>query len=147
MPEKPEENLEKHAHKHQNIPEEYRKFWEPYITDKTLMHLTTRINLENIKKVGHIEPRDPAPKHWAGMKAIFLSDSDDLLYVDSLKHVLAHVQEKQEDLIRLHIKTKNELYKSTDPARTFQVISLDPISIKEILELENLKDDIKNEEK
>ena len=138
MPEKSPENLQ-HIHKHQKIPEEYRKFWEPYRTDKILLHLTTKANFENIKKIGHIEPRDPSPKYWAGMKAIFLSEPDDPLYAESLKHVLAHVKEKQEALVRLHIKTGNGLYKSTDPARTFQVISLDPISSDDILELEEVK--------
>ncbi len=142
MSEKLTEKLE-YSNAHQNIPEEYKKFWQPYRTDKALLHLTTKANFENIKKIGHIEPRDPSPKYWAGMKAIFLSDPDDPLYAESLKHVLAHVKEKQEDLIRLHIKTKNDLYKSTDPARTFQVISLDRISSEEILELEEVKKDVK----
>lgn len=127
-----------HKHPHKHIPEEYRKYWQPYKTDKILLHLTTKANFENIKKVGHIEPRDPSPKHWAGMKAIFLADPDDPLYIESLKHVLAHVKEKQEKLIRLHIKTKNELYKSTDSARTFQVMSLEPIKIEDVVKIEDL---------
>jgi len=73
------------------------------------------------------------------MEAIFLADSDDPLYADSLKHVLVHVKEKQENLLRLHIQTKNKLYKSTDPARTFQVMSLDPIRVEDIIEVERLK--------
>ncbi|MDP2676097.1 MAG: hypothetical protein Q8O83_00195 [bacterium] len=123
---------------HHNIPKQYKQYWHPYKTQKTLFHLTTKINFKNIKKIGHIEPRDPSPKHWSGMKAIFLSDPDDSLYADSLKHVLAHVKEKHEELLRLHIKTNNELYKSNDPKRTFQIISLDRINIKEIIKIEIL---------
>jgi hypothetical protein len=128
-----------HKHTRKHIPEKYRQYWESYKTDKVLLHLTTRANLENIKKVGHIEPRDPSPKYWAGMEAIFLADPDDPLYAESLKHVLAHVKEKHKELLRLHIKTKNELYKSTDPARTFQVMSLDPIYLDDIVEMEDLQ--------
>ncbi|KKU48685.1 hypothetical protein A3H10_00950 [Candidatus Uhrbacteria bacterium RIFCSPLOWO2_12_FULL_46_10] len=128
-----------HKHLYKHIPEEYRQYWEPYKTDKVLLHLTTRVNFENIKKVGHIEPRDPFPKHWAGIKAIFLADPDDPLYAESLKYVLAHVKEKHKGLLRLHIKTKNDLYKSKDPARTFQVMSLSPIYFEDIIEIENLQ--------
>lgn len=125
---------------HKNIPKEYREYWEPYRGDKILLHITTKLNFENIKKIGCIEPRDPSPKHWTGMKAIFLSDPDDPLYPASLEHVLAHVKEKHEALIQLHIKTKNHLYRSIDPARTFQVISLDPIDIDDIVKVESLED-------
>ena len=133
-----------HQHTHKNIPEKYKQYWQPYKTKKTVFHLTTEINFKHIKKIGHIEPRDPSPKHWAGMKAIFLSNPDDPLYAGSLKHVLAHVKEKHKKLLRLHIKTKNELYKSNDPKRTFQVISLDPISIQEIIKIETLSLTTKN---
>ncbi len=121
-----------------HIPSEYLKYWQPYKTSKTLFHLTTKENLKNIQKVGHIEPRDPSPKYWSGMKAVFLADSDDPLYSDSLKHVLAHVKEKHEKLLRLHVRTKNELFKSSDPKRTFQVMSLEPIRIEDIIKVEEV---------
>ena len=120
------------------IPIEYKDLWEPYKTDEILYHLTTKENFGDIKKMGHIEPRDPSPKHWAGMQAVFLAEPNDPLYAESLKHVLAHVKEKHEELLRLHIKTNNNLYKSTDPARTFQVASLTPISLEEIVEIEKV---------
>lgn len=36
-----------------------------------------------------------------------------------------------------------EPYKSTDPARTFQVMSLDPIKVEDIIKIENLDSNIK----
>lgn len=125
---------------HPSIPTEYQKYWIPCETNKVLFHLTTKANFENIKEVGHLEPRDPSPKYWSGMKAIFLADPDDPLYADSLRHVLAHVKEKHEELLRLHIRTKNKLYKSVDPERTFQVMSLEPIDTREIVAVEALVD-------
>jgi hypothetical protein len=58
------------------------------------------------------------------------------LYLLALTEVLAHVREKDEKLVRLRIRTANTLYRSTDPKRTFQVISLDPIPFREVAEVE-----------
>lgn len=119
------------------IPEQYRKFWKPFNTDEILYHLTTAENLIKIKESG-LAPKDPSPKYWGGMKAIFMAYPDDPLYEKTQKNVLAHVKEKHKSLVRLHIKTKNNLYKSVDPERTFQVISLDPIPTSDIVRIEEL---------
>ncbi len=120
------------------IPEEYKKYWKPFATKGVLYHLTTKENFESIKKLWHLEPRDPSPKYRAGLKAIFLADPTDPLYHETLKNVLAHVKEKHEHLLRLHIKTDNKLYKSIDPERTFQVVSLKPILFEQIVKIEEL---------
>ena len=122
------------------IPREYRKLWKPYRPHegKVLYHLTTEVNLRNILKMGYLEPRDPAPRNWAGMKAIFMADPDDPKYEASLKNVFAHVKKKHKKITRLHIKPLGRLYKSIDPSRTFQVISLRPIPVENILEIEKV---------
>ncbi len=118
-----------------NIPIQYQQYWKPFKTADTLYHLTTASNIEDIQAHGLL-PRDPNPKHWKGMRAIFMAYPKDPLYIETQKNVLAHVKEKGEELIRLHIKTNNNLYKSTDPERTFQVISLDPIPARDIIRYE-----------
>jgi hypothetical protein len=48
------------------------------------------------------------------------------------------VRTKDEALVRLHVKTANELWKSNDPKRTFQVMTLDAISADDIVEVEEI---------
>jgi uncharacterized protein len=120
------------------IPEQYAPQWEPFITDGVLYHLTSRRSLEEMYRLGHIVPRDPAPKYWAGMQAVFMADPTDPRYEQTLPNVVKHVRNKREALVRLHIRTANELWKSTDPERTFQVMSLDPISIGDVVEVEGV---------
>ncbi len=120
------------------IPKEYRHLWEPYQSNGILFHLTAAEGLKGIRELGYIEPRDPAPRNWAGMRAIFMADSEDPMYQESLPNVLAHARKKGNHLFRLHIKTKNKLYRSTDPERTFQIISLEPIKLADISKVEDL---------
>lgn len=122
----------------ERIPAEYRHLWVPYTSDKVLFHLTTADGLAGIKELGYIEPRDPVPRNWAGMRAIFMADSEDPIYEQSLPNVLAHARKKGDHLIRLHVKTKNKLYRSTDPERTFQIMSLEPLELNDIVEIEDL---------
>lgn len=128
--------MEKPLDQLQNIPEQYRHLWKPYKTEGVLYHLTPKKNLEDIKSHGGLDPRDPSPKHWAGMTAVFLADPSDPLYEKTLPDVLQHVKDKHEEVVRLHIKTNNDLFKSVDPRRTFQVISLGKISFDDIIEVE-----------
>lgn len=123
---------------HENIPEEYRIYWRPYVGQKILFHLTTGPNWESIKSSGWIEPRDPAPRRWAGMSAVYMSDPDDPIYFEQIHGVLNHVRTKHDKCFRLHIKTDNHLYKSIESERTFQVISLEPISASQIVKVEEL---------
>lgn len=118
------------------IPTRYRAQWAPAVAIGDLVHHTTTANLTAIQRDGFLEPRDPSPKHWSGLVAVFMADTTDPLYPASLADVLAHVHEKGETLVRLHVQTKNSLYRSVDPARTFQVISLDPIPLTEVAEIE-----------
>ena len=118
------------------IPERYRSLWRPALAVPELVHHTTTANLAAIEHLGVIEPRDPSPKHWAGLVAVFMADPNDPLYIRSLTEVLAHVREKDQKLVRLRIRTANALHRSTDPKRTFQVISLDPIPLGEVAGVE-----------
>jgi hypothetical protein len=118
------------------IPERYQKLWIAALAVSDLVHHTTSANLAAIEQAGFIEPRDPSPKHWAGLVAVFMADATDPLYLLALTEVLAHVREKDEKLVRLRIRTANTLDRSTDPKRTFQVISLDPIPLREGAEVE-----------
>jgi hypothetical protein len=96
------------------IPERYRNLWAPADTVGELVHHTTTAHLAGIKRAGFVEPRDPAPKHWGGLVAVFMADASDRLYVRALADVLAHVREKDDTLVRLHIRTTNALYRSLD---------------------------------
>ncbi len=118
------------------IPEQYRDLWVPADTLGQLIHHTTAASLVAIERAGFIEPSDPSPKHWGGLVAVFMADSTDPLYVRALTDVLGHVREKDDALVRLHIRTENALYRSVDPKRTFQVISLDPLNFGDVLRVE-----------
>jgi hypothetical protein len=72
------------------------------------------------------------------MRAVFMADPTDPRYQDTLLDVLEHVRTKDEQPVRLHIQTRNELWKSTDPKRTFQVMSLDSIDSREIVHVEEV---------
>lgn len=118
------------------IPHEYQSLWVPTDFNGVVCHLTTQENWAGIQATGHIQPRDPAPRNWAGMTAIFLANPDDLQYIESFPKVLAHVKKKHPHTLRLHIKTKNKLWRSLDPERLFQIMSLDPIDVSEIVKVE-----------
>jgi hypothetical protein len=120
------------------IPAEYRSLWVPALTVAGLVHHTTAANLAAIERDGFIQPRDPSPKHWAGLVAVFMADATDALYRPALADVLRHVGAKAETLVRLHIRSANVLYRSIDTNRTFQVISLDPIPFREVVEVEGV---------
>lgn len=118
------------------ILERYRALWVRAVRVGQLVHHTTTANLAAIERDGFIEPRDPSPKHWAGLVAVFMADATDALYGPALVDVLGHVREKDEKLVRLHIRTENPLYRSVDPKRTFQIVSLDPIAFSDVTDVE-----------
>ncbi|HEX7259823.1 MAG TPA: hypothetical protein VF272_02725 [Candidatus Saccharimonadia bacterium] len=115
------------------IPEPYRKYWEPYKTNNLLHHITIEKNIEVIRETG-LEPRNPHPRPWTAMKAIFMGEPGDPLFAKSEQAVIKHVADKGDNPVLLKIRTKNKLYKSVEPKRTFQVISLDPIAPEEVVE-------------
>ena len=114
------------------IPEPYAKYWQPFQTGQTLYHITTRQNVQSIKRHG-LEPRDPFPRPWAGMKAVYLADPAEPAFESAKPHVVAHVREKGEEPVLLKIRTNNRLFKSAGPTRLFQVISLDPVPAGDIV--------------
>jgi hypothetical protein len=117
------------------IPAEYQNYWKPFRTKAILHHLTTVDNVAAIMQHG-IESRDPSPKYWAGIAGIWMSYPRDPLYKINFEHIRAHVKVKGETLVRLHIRTRNDLFRSTDPQRTNQVLTLDPILPKDIVKVE-----------
>ncbi|MGD0510915.1 MAG: hypothetical protein ABSA33_03680, partial [Candidatus Micrarchaeaceae archaeon] len=119
------------------IPKRYRKFWYKFKTNSVLYHITPRANLKNIMKKG-LEPRDPAPRNWRGMHAVFMGYPRSSEYKPALKNVLAHAKKKSEDVVRLHIRTKQQLYRSSNPSRTFQVMSLDYVPARCIIKIEDI---------
>jgi len=118
------------------IPDAYRESWVPFQPHAVLEHTTTQGNWEQIKASGYLEPRDPSPYTWAGMRAVFLSDTLDPLYPSRIPRVLAHVRKKGGPLVRLLIRTEHTLFKSLDPERTAQVISLQPIPLSAVVRVE-----------
>ena len=86
----------------ERIPLEYRNLWRPFESKAvTLFHLTTEVNLESIRIAGQLIPKDPAPRNWAGMSAIFLANPVDPIYERSLPHVLAHARKKGDKLVEI----------------------------------------------
>ena len=120
------------------IPEKYKNDWAPLETKKTMVHVTPRKNWEGIQQVGYIEPRDPSPQHWAGMKAVFLFDEDKASTPEAKEKMKAYVQKSGEDLVRLYIQTKNQLFKSISPERPDHVMALNPIPLEEIIKVEEV---------
>lgn len=118
------------------IPEQYRSDWSPWYTEGLLIHITKKEHWEEIQKHGALEPRDPNPQHWAGMKAIFFFDEDHALTPEALEKMRAHVKKSGEQLVRLYIKTANQIYQSTTSDRAFHIMTLDPIPLKEIIKSE-----------
>lgn len=120
------------------IPKQYSEYWKPYTSDGILHHVTLRKNLTTILEHG-LEPRDPFPRPWAGMKAIYMGQPDDPLYKKAEQSVLEYVRSKGEDPVLLSIRTKNRLYRSTEPGRTFQIISTDPIAPADIIAYDDVE--------
>jgi hypothetical protein len=118
------------------IPSRYRSLWVPFRTRAELHHLTTEAGLISIRRSGFVEPRDPAPHHWEGMVAVFLADPGDPLYEPSLPHVLRHVSARGEPVVRLVVRTGQQLYRSVDPERTFQVVCLERLPAAAIVRVE-----------
>ncbi len=80
----------------------------------TFITLQLKENVDAIKNCG-LEPRDPAPRPWAGMKVDFMGDPTDPLFKPSEEAVMEHVRQKGKEPVLLHIRTKNKLYKSVEP--------------------------------
>jgi hypothetical protein len=108
------------------IPPPYLKFWEPFSPAGGLRHITTADNLPYILRSG-LEPRDPFPRPWAGMPAVYMGDPSDPGYESSLGNLLDHARAKGGDPVLLEIHTTGRLHRCIEPGRTFQVISLDTI--------------------
>jgi hypothetical protein len=119
------------------FPKEYQKFWVPYTAEHILHHITTAIHLRNIIQDGIIQPRDPAPKQWAGLSAIFLSDPNDPRFGELYEEIVMHVREKHKHMVRLHIQTTNPLWRTGENGM-FQIVSLAPIPVNDIQKIEEL---------
>lgn len=76
------------------IPTHYAEYWEPYQTRNILHHITTKKYVDAIRKRG-LEPRDPSPRPWAGMKAVYMGEPSDALYGKSQHAVIDHVRKKR----------------------------------------------------
>jgi hypothetical protein len=120
------------------FPKEYKKFWEPYTKGTILQHLTTRENFKNIKEDGVLKPYDPAPKQWAGLAAVFLMDPDDFQHEHAFLSIFSHVREKHMEVVRLHVYTRNFLWRSAHGDQVPQIISLDPIPVSEIVQVDEI---------
>ena len=119
----------------------HREFWRPYVADHILLHLTTAVYLDSIMAHGLL-PRDPTTRHWAGTEAVWTSHPLDPLHESQMRDIHAHVASKGAEFILLHIRTNNQLFRSIDPERTNQVISLDPIAPSDIVRIEYLDDNL-----
>ncbi len=86
---------------------------------------------------GVLLPRDPAPNQWAGLAAVFLTDPTDPFFEVSYASVINHVRAKHHDVVRLHVRTQNPLWRSHEEGKS-QIISLAPISVAEIMEAERI---------
>lgn len=122
------------------IPSEYRDSWEAFESDREFYHLTSEQNFESMRDAGRIEPVDPAPDDWAGMEAVFLLDPADPQFPTHRPDVRDHADANDRShVVRLVIETANTLYRCTEPEETFQVVSLDPISLDDIVRVESVE--------
>jgi hypothetical protein len=111
------------------IPEQWRKFWQPVeIAPSSLVHYTSPENAKAILNSGCIEPRDPAPRDWHGLKAVFMCDTTDPSYLDRLQLLLTeHFFSKSHILHALEISPQTNLFRCTLPERRSYHIALTPI--------------------
>jgi hypothetical protein len=72
------------------------------------------------------------------MKAIFLFDASTPSYPKHRERLLVHAKQSGDELVCLYIETKNRLYKSNAPKRTSQIMTLEPIGLREIVRWESV---------
>lgn len=118
----------------EQIPEQHRELWMPFEDNNhVLLHYTPEHCFHQIYQDGYLSPQD-SKTVWEGMSAIYLCDPSDPMYKVRLPFILERLLERGSPrIICLYIKTKNQLFRATHKKRTFQIASLDPIPISEIL--------------
>lgn len=120
------------------FPKEYKEYWELFTGDSVLYHITTEENYHCIRREGALKPCDPAPYQWAGLTAVFLTDSQDPSFEISYAAVLRHMQTtKHGKMVRLGIRTQNSLWRS-DEEGIAEIISLSSIPVREIILAESV---------
>jgi hypothetical protein len=116
------------------IPAQLRSQWMPFQTSEILFCLTPAAHLETVLHEGLL----PHDDYFSDIHAIVLAYSKDPLYGPVHTFSVEGFRRQGLEMIRLHICTANRLYRSLFPNRTYQVISMDPISSGDIVKIEKL---------
>lgn len=106
----------------------------PFLTTEILYCITPAEYVETVLQEG-LKPRND---YFVDFKAIVLAYSKDPVYQKVHEFSVAGFHRQGMQMVRLHICTMNNLYRSLFPNRTYQVISLDPIQPSEVVKLEKL---------
>ena len=107
--------------------------WMPFRTDEILYCLTPLEHVEVVLKQGLL-PR----VEFLEFPAVSMAYSVDPLYEPVHRFSVEACKRAGEPVARLHIRTKNALYRSLFPNRTYQIISLDPIKPSDIVHIETV---------
>lgn len=106
----------------------------PFRTSEILFCLTTADHLETVIREGLV----PRIDYFEDLRAVVLAYSKDPLYGPVHMFSVEGFKKQGLKMIRLHICTNNQLYRSLFPNRTYQVVSLDNISAGDIIKIEKL---------
>lgn len=111
------------------IPPEYMEFWRPVKTPPDmLVHLTTPQNKRAIFASGKIDPRDPAPRDWYGLSAVFMFDTAHPTFGTRAALLLNdHLLRRSDRIDSIWIEPKGQLFRCKDPARSSYLLSLHAI--------------------
>lgn len=111
------------------IPKEWQKFWVPVTNmPKKLIHFTCPTSAAAIFATGYIEPRDPAPRDWHGLKAVFMCDPDDPTFSNRLDLLMGeHFFTRSPVIDAIEISPEGRLFQCILPERQSYRISLQSI--------------------
>lgn len=118
----------------ERIPQRLQSQWMPFRTAEILYCLTPAEHLDKVLREGLF----PSYGYLEEIKAIVLAYSKDPLYGPVHDFSVEGFRRQGHEMVRLHICTMNQLFRSLFPNLTYQVISLDKISSSDIVKIEKL---------
>lgn len=118
----------------ERIPPRLRHQWMPFRTSEILYCLTPAEYVDTVIREGLV----PRFAQYPGLKAILMAYSKDPLYEPVYRFAAEGFMRQGQPIVRLHITTGNNLYRSLLPNRTYEVMSLDPIIPSDIVNIQTM---------